>query len=128
MHERRRLARKNLMSYSQVFDLHRGMLIGYLADFSPSGVMVISEKAMEAGKDITLQVEVPELNDYPPMKMTLPARVVWCQTDVSPKFQNIGFEFKGVTGEQERVIKAMIDGYEFRHEIREYPFHPALRR
>jgi len=128
MHERRRLARKNLMSYSQVFDQHGGTLIGYLADLTPSGVMVIGENPMEAGKDITLQLEVPELSDIPPARMVLPARVIWCQTDVSPNFQNIGFEFKGVTGEQEKVIQAMIDGYEFHHELPVYPLRAASAR
>ena len=49
MQERRKQTRKSLMSYSQVFDLVEGTLLGYLADLTQSGAMVISEKPVQVG-------------------------------------------------------------------------------
>ena len=43
MDERRKQPRKDLMSYSQVFDLYNGKLIGYLGDLNQLGAMVIAE-------------------------------------------------------------------------------------
>jgi hypothetical protein len=37
MQDRRKLPRKDLMSYSQVFDLVQGKLIGYLGDLNLIG-------------------------------------------------------------------------------------------
>jgi hypothetical protein len=44
MHERRKQPRKQLMSYTQVFDLYNGDLLGYLGDMNLGGVMVIGDK------------------------------------------------------------------------------------
>lgn len=128
MQERRKQARKNLMAYSQVYDLYGGALLGYLGDLTLSGAMVIGEKMIEVDTEITLQFEVPEIENIQLKKLTMPTRVAWCQPDVSPQYQNIGFEFKEITGEQSKVITAIIEAYEFRHEMPKYPFRPATKR
>jgi hypothetical protein len=46
MQDRRKQPRKDLMSYSQVYDLHDGKLIGYLGDLNLYGAMVISDHEM----------------------------------------------------------------------------------
>jgi hypothetical protein len=125
MQERRKQTRKSLMSYSQVFDLYGGAMIGYLADLTASGAMVIGQKAIEAGTEMTLQFEVPELVEVTVRKLTLPARVKWCNRDISPEYQNIGFEFKEVRAEQMKVILAIIETYEFRREAPRYPSPPT---
>jgi Tfp pilus assembly protein PilZ len=128
MQERRKLARKNLMSYSQVFDLYGGVLLGYLADLTHSGAMVISEKALDTGKELTLQLEVPELEGIDAQKLIIESRVVWCQPDISPNFRNIGLEFKEVTPDQMRVIEAIMEHYEFTHQVPRYPLRPPIKR
>jgi len=128
MQERRKQPRKNLMAYSQVYDLYGGALLGYLGDLTPSGAMVIGERKVEVDSEITLQFEVPEIEDIQFKKLTMPSRVAWCQPDVSPQYQNIGFEFKEITGEQNKVIAAIMEAYEFRHEMPKYPFRPATKR
>jgi len=128
MQERRKQPRKNLMAYSQVYDLYGGALLGYLGDLTPSGAMVIGERKVEVDSEITLQFEVPEIEDIQLKKLSLPSRVAWCQPDVSLQYQNIGFEFKEITGEQNKVIAAIMEAYEFRHEMPKYPFRPATKR
>jgi Tfp pilus assembly protein PilZ len=128
MQERRKQSRKNLMAYSQVYDLYGGALLGYLGDLTLSGAMVIGEKIIEIDTEITLQFEIPELENIQLKKLTLPSRVVWCQPDVSPEYQNIGFEFKDITDEQSKVIAAIIETYEFRHEMPKYPFRSTTKR
>ena len=61
MQERRKRNRTSLMSYSQVFDLHGGRLLGYLADLTESGAMVIGSKQVQEDLELTLTLEVPEL-------------------------------------------------------------------
>jgi len=128
MQERRNLERKNLMAYSQVFDLYGGNLLGYLGDLHHHGAMVIGEKPIPENTELTLAIELPELLAATISRITLPARVAWHQQDISPEFFNIGFEFKEVTPEQNTVIEAIMKNYEFRRDIPNYPPKPPALR
>ena len=125
MQERRKQPRKNLMSYSQVFDLSEGRLIGYLGDLNLSGAMVIGDRPMKIDSELSISIQLPELPGINVPSMTLPARVAWCDKDISPEFFNIGLEFKLVTDEQKNIIEAVMENYEFRRTPPNYPPHPA---
>jgi hypothetical protein len=124
MQERRKVQRKNLMAYTQVFDLYGGHLLGYLGDLHLQGAMVIGEKTMTENTELTLAIELPELPGITTSRITIPARVAWCEQDISPEFFNIGFEFKVVTPEQNIVIAAIMENYEFRR-IDPYAIKPS---
>jgi Tfp pilus assembly protein PilZ len=124
MKERRKETRKNLMAYTQVFDLYAVYLIGYLGDLTLQGAMVIGDKQIKENEEMTLAIELPELPDIITSRMTIPARVVWCQEDISPEYFNVGFEFKEVSPDQKAIIQAIIDNYEFRRNTPDYRFRP----
>jgi len=128
MQDRRKRTRTSLMSYSQVFDLHTGRLLGYLADLTEAGAMAICQKPLEEGLSLALQLEVPELPDTKLERLTLEARVVWCQPDVSPEYLNVGFEFKSPTPEQLAILRGIMQVYEFNRKIPRYPIRPPVRR
>jgi len=129
MQERRKQDRKNLSAYSQVYDLEEGTFLGYLGDLTTSGAMVIGEKSMEIDCELTLQMIVPALKGHASRRLSIPARVAWCDLDVSPQFFNLGFEFQDVSEEQRRILEAIIQVYEFNHEqIPQYPYRPASHR
>ncbi|MBL8090728.1 MAG: PilZ domain-containing protein [Anaerolineales bacterium] len=117
MKERRKSERKSLVAYTQVYDLYGGELLGYLGDLTVQGAMVISEKPMQKDIELTLAVELPELPNIKSTRMTLPARIVWCEQDISPEFHNVGFEFKEVKPEQQAIIESIIQNYEFRRDM-----------
>ena len=125
MQERRKLPRKDLMSYSQVFDLYRGKLIGYLGDLNTIGAMIIGDAPMKLDERLTVSIQLPELPDIIATRLALPVRVVWCHTDLSPEYFNIGLEFDLVTDEQQKIIEAVIENYEFRRQAPNYPPNPA---
>ncbi len=127
MRERRKQERKNLIAYTQVFDLYGGVLIGYLGDLSLKGAMVITEKPMKPDLEITIGIEIPELPNIRATRMSLVARVAWCEPDLSPQFYNIGFEFKEVTPQQKKLIESIIANYEFRRDTPNYPPRPGQR-
>ncbi|CAG0953708.1 hypothetical protein ANAEL_00210 [Anaerolineales bacterium] len=126
MQERRKAQRKNLMAYTQVFDLYGGYLLGYLGDLHLQGTMVIGQRFMEENTEVTLAIELPELPDIETSRITIPARTVWCQQDISPEFFNIGFEFKKVTDEQAALIESIMNNYEFRRVPPTYPPKPPV--
>ncbi|MDP1545614.1 MAG: PilZ domain-containing protein [Anaerolineales bacterium] len=127
MRERRKQERKSLMAYTQVFDLYGGFLLGYLGDLTLQGAMIISERAQQKDTEITLSIELPELPNMKSSRMALPARVVWCEQDLSPQFFNIGFEFKDVNEQQKALIESIIKEYEFRRDIPDYPRRPGMK-
>ena len=124
MQERRKQPRKDLMSYSQVFDLQGGKLIGYLGDLNLLGAMVIGDEPLEVNTQLTISIQLPELPGVNVSRMVMPVRVAYCQKDLSPEYFNIGLEFDLVTDNQKKIIEAVIDNYEFRRQPPNYPAHP----
>ena len=125
MQERRKQPRKNLMSYSQVFDLSEGRLIGYLGDLNLSGAMVIGDRPMQIDSELSISIQLPELPDINVPSIALPVRVAWCDKDISPEFLNIGLQFKLITDGQKSIIEAVMENYEFRRTPPNYPPHPT---
>lgn len=125
MQDRRKLPRKDLMSYSQVFDLAQGKLIGYLGDLNLIGAMVIGDESLKEEEKLNISIQLPELPRINATRLVLPARVVWCNQDVSPEYFNLGLEFEVVTEEQKQIIEAVLENYEFRRQSPGYPPRPV---
>lgn len=125
MQERRKETRKPLMAYTQVFDLYGGRLLGYLGDLTTTGAMVIGDRSLPKDLKLTLAIEIPELRNVKASRMILPARVVWCEPDISPEYFNLGFEFLEVKPEQMQIIEAIVKRYEFQREMPNYPINPS---
>ncbi len=125
MQDRRKLPRKDLMSYSQVFDLAQGKLIGYLGDLNLIGAMVIGDESLKVEQQLNIAIQLPELPKINATRLAVPVRVVWCHQDLSPEYFNIGLEFELVTDEQKKIIEAVIDNYEFRRLPPSYPPRPV---
>ena len=83
MQDRRKQTRKDLMSYSQVYDLQDGKLIGYLGDLNLFGAMVISDHVMAENEKLHISIELPELPDAHETSMTIFARIALATTQAS---------------------------------------------
>lgn len=125
MEERRKQPRTDLMSYSQVFDLNNGKLIGYLGDLNQLGAMVIGDDALKVNERMTISIQLPELPNINATRMVLPVRVAYCQKDLSPEYFNIGLEFEIVTDHQKAIIESIMENYEFRRQSPDYPPRPV---
>ena len=80
---------------------------------------------MKQDMEITLAIELPELPNIKAVRMSLAARVAWCQQDLSPQYFNVGFEFKQVTPDQKKMIETIIENYQFRRDVPKYPTRGA---
>lgn len=125
MQERRKLDRKYLIIYSRVFERNLGNMLGYLGDLSLSGAMIISEKPQKVNSVLPLRLDLPDFHLFKIGQLDLSARVAHCDPDINPVFYNIGFEFLNLTQEQKEIIEKMMDAYEFRREIPNYPTPPS---
>ena len=125
MDERRSLDRKYLIVYSRVFERNLGKMLGYLGDLSLSGAMIISEQAQAVNSTLPLRFDLPDLQLFSIGQLDITARIAHCEPDINPAFYNIGFEFLDVTPEQKSIIEKMMEAYEFRREIPNYPVPPS---
>jgi len=121
MQERRKQPRKDLMSYSQVYDLHSGKLIGYLGDINQFGAMVITDDPFDINVDLNISIELPELPDTHETSMTVSIRVAWCHKDISPEYYNVGLEFNSISEKHKAIVQSVIENYEFRRQSPNYP-------
>lgn len=113
MDDRRRLPRKYLLIYSRVFERMLGKLLGYLADLSEEGAMIIAEEPLTVGETLSLRFDLPDPKVFETHNLYLTAQVARCGEDISPKLYDIGFKFLDVTPEQKAVIQKMMEVYEF---------------
>jgi hypothetical protein len=112
----RKESRKKLMAFTPVYELLHKTLLGYVGDLTPQGVMVIGEKPVEVGGQLTLGIDFPEsLPEIHAMRVVIPARAAWCKPDDSPHYFNIGLEFIEVSPENAREIDAILERYQFRN-------------
>ena len=116
--ERRKESRKKLMAFTSVYDQDKGALLGYIRDLTLQGVLVISEKKLDADKQITLSIELPGgLPEITTTRMKIPARVARCMEDEGSQTYQIGFEFTDATPENLRIIQALLERYHFRYKM-----------
>lgn len=125
MDERRKLERKYLIVYSRVFERNLGRMLGYLGDLSLSGAMIISEQPQAVNSVLPLRLDLPDLQLFKAGQLDISARVAHCEPDINPAFYNIGFEFLDISSENKAIIERMMDAYEFRREIPNYPPPPS---
>jgi hypothetical protein len=125
MQERRKLERKYLAIYSRVFDRNSGRVLGYLADLSQKGSMIISDDPLAENSRISLRFDLPDPPLFSTDHLNLDARVAWCKPDIDPAFYNIGFEFSSVSEKESHIIDEMVDAYEFRRDMPNYPPPPS---
>jgi len=124
MQDRRKQPRKDLMSYSQVYDLHDGKLIGYLGDLNMFGAMVISDHPMADNERLNISIELPELPHTHDTSLVIAVRIAWCHQDISPDYFNVGLEFNDIHERHQQIIQEVIENYEFRRQTPNYPRHP----
>lgn len=114
MLDKRKEPRKKLIAFTPVYTLKPKMLIGYLEDMTIHGARVVGDVPLEPGQIVTLVIDLPkDTASLPPDAFTIHARVARSMQDKA-KYMNIGFEFVDVTSEQDRILEALIQRYEFK--------------
>lgn len=118
MVDRRTETRKKLMAFTTARDKRQGALLGYLGNLTAHGLLVIGEKPLEVGAQITLEMVFPdELPDTSTRRMVIESRVARCVPDQeSPREFNIGFEFVHIEAEHARIIQSLLERYHFRYQ------------
>jgi len=121
--ERRKDTRRRLTKFTPVYDLHPRILLGYLADLTLRGALLIGTNLTTINKETTLEIDFPsDLPDIPIFQITIPSRIAWCRQDESPQYYSIGVEFLEVTPEHAEIFQHILERYYFRHALSDADF------
>jgi hypothetical protein len=113
MKEKRKLPRPNIMFYSRVFDRKTGKHLGYLGNITTDGMMIICDEPIDSEITFELRVELPE-DVYSQSEMNINAKSLWCNTDIDPKFFNVGFKFLSIDDNTLDLIEGIIKDFNIR--------------
>ena len=124
--EGRRAQRSHLIYYLPVFEQDSGELVGYLADLTTEGLMVISDRKVAAGRTFRLRMDLPKK-----MKGTrqvlFKARAMWCKPDANPDFYNTGFRIVNLSKVDAQTINGLIRDFFYEEpEEEQEPQSPPL--
>ncbi|MCP4753697.1 MAG: PilZ domain-containing protein [Proteobacteria bacterium] len=110
--EKRKHKRTLLASYLDTYEMDSHNVIGYLADISHGGMMLISKNPIQVNKAMSLHVNLPdESNNNKELKLV--ARSIRCIKDSDFNYFNTGFEIKDLSSRDIETIDHLVA----RHEL-----------
>lgn len=112
MREKRKLKRKQLIYYLNVFDRNTGERVGQLVNITTEGLMLTSETPVAGDTLFQLRMVLPE-EIKGQEQITFDARSLWCAKSVNPEFYDIGFKLVNISQESAKVIESLIVGFSF---------------
>jgi len=107
---RRKHERVNLIYYLAVFDRNTDNLIGYLADISIEGAMLLCEKPLEIDNIYQFKIEIFSASSSS-KQIEFDAKCVWRKTNEYLDFYNFGFNFVKIDSKNIDKIQSLIDTY-----------------
>ncbi|MBT3189444.1 MAG: PilZ domain-containing protein [Anaerolineae bacterium] len=117
--DRRKEARKLVVTFTLVYESKKGKLLGYLRDLTLNGAQVSGNKELDIGTEVSLYIELP--SDLPGVRdeyLYIGAKVARCITVTEePASYAIGFEFTNLQPEQIEVIEILLKRYHFQHKL-----------
>ena len=118
MSEARKETRRKGTTFTPVYDFESKVLLGYLADLTLVGALLVSEEPIETDRYLPLEVEFRESSEIPAdARMIISARVVWCELEPHQTYYGTGLEFLEVSGENKQVIEEILKKYEFSRKM-----------
>lgn len=106
------------MTFTPVYDLQANILLGYLADLTLTGALMVSEEPVEIDRTLTLAIEFRKASEKPAkQRMTVAARIVWCKLEQRRTYYNTGLAFQELTEQNKKSIEAILKKYQFSSEM-----------
>ena len=106
--ERRNIKRLKLVYYLQVYDRKTRALLGSVADISPQGMRLVSEKYFPPESVLAMSILLPEGSIFGE-SVEVDSRCRWCTEDRENASFESGFEFVKTADSGVFVVKALID-------------------
>ncbi len=123
----REQSRKPLRYYLRVLDRDDNTLVGHLADITPKGFMILTNRMPEKQGALSLLVELPR-KAAGTRVILLQAVRRWCREQAGSGFLRVGFQITDISPQDARLVEWLIDRFQFEDYERlsyEYDFDLA---
>jgi len=110
---KRKLRRRHIRSYMGVHNAADLELLGQLVDITQKGLLVITSSPVEAGWEAELIIKLSTVLDGV-TEIQFQARCAWCEPDINPRFNAVGFEIKKISPQNRKLIQLLIENYGLR--------------
>jgi len=117
MTDQRKEERVKAMVFTAVYELHGHILLGFLGDLTTQGAMIVGEKPIETGRDLTLSFEFQGATDVPGGRLVIPANVAHCDVDKDTAYYHTGFKFLDVSEDDKEIIELLVTRYKFSNDL-----------
>ena len=107
MKDRRKLKRVQSPYYLKIEDCSVNRLIGYLADISTGGMMLMSKKPVETDAAFKLKMNLP-IAAKESKEITVDANSRWFMKSAHSNSYDVGFELQDISPEDVEVIRQFI--------------------
>ncbi len=108
MKDKRKLRRRNLIYYLEIYNTTTGQLFGRLVDITSEGIMIVCDEPKDLNRMYGLKMLLPD-NELGKEDITFMAKSVWCKKDVNPQYYVTGFKLFNVVPEDRVIINRLID-------------------
>lgn len=118
MHTKRRLQRRYLFRYLNVFDRNTDELFGLLSDITIEGCMLLCESDIKINNIFNLKLEFPpEIAE--PREINFDAESRWSNADINPNYTSAGFQFQNISQAGKDAINLLISelGFEKNEKV-----------
>ena len=112
MEQQRKLKRRHLIFFLNVYEVESGNLIGHVVDINSEGLMLVSEEIIPTDKNYHLKIRLP-LEENKSKYITFRADSLWSKNDVNPVFYDTGFKFTEVSIKDTLAIAEIIKQFGF---------------
>ncbi|MEP6894072.1 MAG: PilZ domain-containing protein [Chloroflexota bacterium] len=116
MNEHRKEERKKLTVFTPVHDVQKDTLLGYIADLTSNGALLIGERPAEVDMQITLAIDFPETPESHGSREVIPARVAWCKREPDAWYYDTGVEFHDINQHSKVILDSILGGYQNRQK------------
>jgi c-di-GMP-binding flagellar brake protein YcgR len=109
---KRKLKRRHLIYYLNVYDTNTDRLLGQLVDITTEGMMLTSDDPIEENVFFELRMVLPEAIEAKE-EILFDARSLYCRQDVNPDLYSTGFKFENISENDQKIIENLINEYSF---------------
>jgi len=112
MRDRRKLDRKYLTYFSRVLDRKSGRLVGYMADLTTGGALLIADRSIPVNTVLHLHMDLPSgFANKEHLEFT--GKVMWVRPDDDPDFFKTGLKLSEIEWEDLAIIEKVLSEYGF---------------
>ncbi len=112
MSQKRRLHRRNIVYYLNVFDRKTNRILGNLVDITPEGIMLLSNEPIPENTIFDLRLQFPG-DIFGEDSVAFAGESIWTRRDVNPEYYVTGFRLIDVSLDSTLLIKRLVTEYGF---------------